>query len=112
MMLILFSARTSGQIHRLPASTKTVATLVHGLARNIDWPSSACSRRAVCPLASPCSPWLSQLDLDAVPVRHLLNLALNAARLNYERFAGGGLVPSNRSFQAQTPVVESRRRRG
>lgn len=80
------------------ASTKTVGTLVHGFARNIDWRIVGLLATGSVPATVVVLALLSLVDLDAVAVRHLLNVALGvvllitsafllAARSLHERYA-------------------------
>ena len=63
------------------ASTKTVGTLVHGFARNIDWRIVGLLAAGSVPATVVVLAMLSRVDLDAVPVRHGLNLALGIVLL-------------------------------
>lgn len=63
------------------ASTKTVGTLVHGFARNIDWRIVGLLAAGSVPATVVVLAGLSLVDLDAVAVRHLLNLALGIVLL-------------------------------
>jgi len=63
------------------ASTKTVGTLVHGFARNIDWRIVGLLAAGSVPATVVVLALLSLVDLDAVPVRHGLNVALGIVLL-------------------------------
>ena len=63
------------------ASTKTVGTLVHGFARNIDWRIVGLLAAGSVPATLVVLALLSLVDLDAVPVRHGLNVALGIVLL-------------------------------
>jgi uncharacterized membrane protein YfcA len=63
------------------ASTKTVGTLVHGFARNIDWRIVGLLAAGSVPATVVVLALLSRVDLDAVAVRHLLNVALGVVLL-------------------------------
>lgn len=63
------------------ASTKTVGTLVHGFARNIDWRIVGLLAAGSVPATVVVLACLSRFDLDAVSVRHALNVALGIVLL-------------------------------
>jgi len=63
------------------ASTKTVGTLVHGFARNIDWRIVGLLAAGSVPATVVVLALLSLVDLDAVSVRHGLNVALGIVLL-------------------------------
>ena len=63
------------------ASTKTVGTLVHGFARNIDWRIVGLLAAGSVPATVVVLALLSRVDLDAVAVRHVLNVALGIVLL-------------------------------
>ncbi|HEY3890421.1 MAG TPA: sulfite exporter TauE/SafE family protein [Bradyrhizobium sp.] len=63
------------------ASTKTVGTLVHGFARNIDWRIVSLLAAGSVPATVVVLALLSRFDLDAVSVRHVLNFALGIVLL-------------------------------
>ena len=63
------------------ASTKTVGTLVHGFARNIDWRIVGLLAAGSVPATVVVLAGLSLVDLGGVPVRHGLNVALGVVLL-------------------------------
>ena len=63
------------------ASTKTVGTLVHGFARNVDWRIVGLLAAGSVPATVVVLALLSLVDLDAVSVRHVLNVALGIVLL-------------------------------
>jgi hypothetical protein len=63
------------------ASTKTVGTLVHGFAHNIDWRLVGLLAAGSVPATVVVLALLSRFDLDAISVRHALNFALGIVLL-------------------------------
>jgi hypothetical protein len=63
------------------ASTKTVGTLVHGFARNIDWRIVGLLAAGSVPATVVVLAGLSLVDLGGVSVRHGLNVALGVVLL-------------------------------
>ena len=63
------------------ASTKTVGTLVHGFARNIDWRIVGLLATGSVPATAVVLAGLSRFDLDAVSLRHVLHVALGVVLL-------------------------------
>src|SRR6185437_11541023 len=63
------------------ASTKTVGTLVHGFARNIDWRIVGLLAAGSVPATVVVLVGLSHFDLDAASLRHVLNVALGVVLL-------------------------------
>jgi uncharacterized protein len=68
------------------ASTKTVGTFVHGYARNVDWRIVGLLAAGSVPATIVVLDLLSFVDLDSVPVRHALNLALGIVLLMTSAF--------------------------
>ena len=84
MLVLLFGvhpATAVGTDLLFAASTKTVGTLVHGFARNIDWRIVGLLAAGSVPATVVVLALLSRFDLDAVSVRHALNVALGIVLL-------------------------------